>query len=255
MHRARGSIHAARLERRGRLLFALAGVFATYLGRWFMFESIVRLGPAKASAFQVSSPLFAFVLSLAFLGERLSVAALAGMAVTAVGLLILSLADARRASPERVRGPRSFRDWLRAGWALGLASSAAYAVSNVLRGAAVRDWNEPIAGALIGAVVGILLHFAVGSDHANVLRGFRTASRRGIVLFAIGGVVNISAQMCVIAAMKYAPVSVVALITLCTPLLVFPLSYLLLKNEERINAGTVGGAALTLAGIAMIILH
>ena len=52
-----------------------------------------------------------------------------------------------------------------------------------------------------------------------------------------------------------APVSVVALITLCTPLLVFPASYFLLKNDEGINPRTVVGAALTLAGIAMIILH
>ena len=38
----------------GALLFALAGFFSTYLGRWFMYESVARLGPAKTSAFQVS---------------------------------------------------------------------------------------------------------------------------------------------------------------------------------------------------------
>ena len=35
---------------KGTLLFALAGFFSTYLGRWFMYESVARLGPAKTSA-------------------------------------------------------------------------------------------------------------------------------------------------------------------------------------------------------------
>ena len=38
-------------------LFAGAGVFSTYLGHFFFYDSVVRFGPAKASIFQVSSPL------------------------------------------------------------------------------------------------------------------------------------------------------------------------------------------------------
>jgi drug/metabolite transporter (DMT)-like permease len=47
----------------GVLLYAIAGAFSTYLGRWFFFESIARLGPAKASIFQVSSPLFTVIVA------------------------------------------------------------------------------------------------------------------------------------------------------------------------------------------------
>jgi drug/metabolite transporter (DMT)-like permease len=61
--------------------------------------------------------------------------------------------------------------------------------------------------------------------------------------------------MCVIAAMRHAPVAVVALITLCTPLLVFPLSYMLLENQERIGVTTVAGGALTLVGVAALVLR
>ena len=76
-----------------------------------------------------------------------------------------------------------------------------------------------------------------------------------MLLFAISGVLTISAQMCVIAAMRHAPVAVVALITLCTPLLVFPLSYFVLKNQERIGVTTLAGGALALASIALLILQ
>jgi len=236
---------------KGTMLFALAGFFSTYLGRWFMYESVARLGPAKTSAFQVSSPLFTFLVALAFLGETLTAQALAGMAATALGLLLISLAGARNAPLQDEQAPR--RSWLRSAWFVGFASSAAYAIGNVMRGAGVREWDEPIAGALIGAVAGIACHFALTRGHRAMLRGLRTAHRGGLALFAMSGVLTIVAQVCTIAAMKLAPVSVVALITLCTPLVVFPASYFFLRNDEGINARTLAGAALTLAGIALIV--
>ena len=236
----------------GVLLFALAGFFSTYLGRWFMYESVARLGPARTSAFQVSSPLFTFLIALAFLGETLTIQAFAGMVATALGLLLISLAGSRT-RPLVKEGAGGA--WWRSAWLVGFASSAAYAVGNVMRGAGVRQWDEPIAGALIGAVAGIACHFAFTRGHGDMLRGLRSANRGGLALFAVSGVLTIVAQTCVIAAMKLVPVSLVALITLCTPLIVFPASYFFLGNDEGINAGTIGGAVLTLAGIALILLH
>jgi drug/metabolite transporter (DMT)-like permease len=239
----------------GILFFALAGLFTTYLGRFFVLEVIARLGSAKASAFQVSSPLFTFVIALIFLGERLSAQALVGMIVTIFGLLLVALSGAPTATWDVAKATRQrWKDWLRSGFAIGAASSAAYGVGNVMRGAAVREWDEPILGALLGALVGLVLHFLFSSGHVEVFRALRTAHRGGLLLYATSGVLTITAQIVVIAAMKYAPVSVVALVTLCTPLLVFPASYFLLKNED-ILPRTVIGALLTLGGIAMIILH
>jgi len=241
---------------RGVLLFALAGLFTTYLGRFFVLEVIARLGPAKASAFQVSSPLFTFVIALLFLGERLTPLAIFGMVLTMLGLLLVALSGARTTAAPVSKEPRGRREhWMRSGLAIGVVSSAAYGVGNVMRGAGVRAWDEPIAGALIGALVGLALHFVFGSGHAEVVRSLRTAHRGGLALFGLSGVLTITAQMVLISAMRYAPVSVVALITLCTPLLVFPMSYFMLKNEEGINPRTLVGAVLSLAGIAMIILH
>jgi drug/metabolite transporter (DMT)-like permease len=55
--------------------------------------------------------------------------------------------------------------------------------------------------------------------------------------------------------LRYVPVAVVALITLCTPLVVFPLSYFMLRNQEQITIRTLAGGALTLAGIAVLVLR
>jgi drug/metabolite transporter (DMT)-like permease len=82
------------------------------------------------------------------------------------------------------------------------------------------------------------------------------ASRSGMALFATIGVTTISAQMCVDRGfMRYIPLSVATLVTLCTPILVFPLSHLLFKNQDKITAITLAGSGLTLLGIFIIVMR
>ena len=58
-----------------------------------------------------------------------------------------------------------------------------------------------------------------------------------------------------IASMRYIPLSVATVVTLCTPILVFPLSYWLFKKEDEITAATLLGSVLTLLGIFIIVLR
>lgn len=254
-------------------LFAAAGGFSTYLGRWFFYESVVRFGPAKASLFQVSSPLFTALIAWLMLGERLTLPLGAGILMAIGGLVLVSYKPRgvklgglkpagllRRDGYESLKGAKvnrlSARDrLLQSVLLLGLGSSLAYAISNVLRGIAVRGWNEPVIGALAGAVAGLALHLAFSGGKTQLLGRLRQANSRGAWLYAVMGVCTIAAQMCLIGSMRYIPVSVTAMLTLCTPVLVFPLSYWLFKDQDAITSTTLLGAALTLAGMAIIVLR
>jgi len=242
----------------GVLLFMGAGLFATYLGRWFILESIARLGPAKASAFQVSSPLFTAAIAWVALGERIGAVAVLGIVTAIAGLMLVSLPGGtlkQGPAPATVARPdASWRRWLGSGLVLGVGSSAAYAMGNVFRGAAIRQWNELALGVLIGALTGLALQLALGKGQREVVRSLSTADRRGVLLFVASGVLTIGGQLLTVAAMAFTPVAVVSLITLCTPLVVFPASYFLLGNEEGIGWRTVAGGVLTLAGIAAVVL-
>jgi drug/metabolite transporter (DMT)-like permease len=55
--------------------------------------------------------------------------------------------------------------------------------------------------------------------------------------------------------MRYIPLSIAALVSLCTPLLVFPLSYWLFKNQERLTWSVMAGSTLTLLGMAIVVLR
>ena len=240
--------------------FALAGASATYFGRWFFFGAIARLGAAKASLFHVSSPAFTAIIAWLVLDERLGPVTWIGIAATVVGLFLVSVPPGALRAPAQstatVAMPSAharLKGWLASGFAVGIGATFAYSVGNVLRGAAVRDWNEPSAGAMLGALAALLLHVVVGSDHAGLVRRIRAADPSGVRLYAFGGVLTITAQMCTVASMRYIPVAVTTVITMCTPLVVLPASYWLLKNRERLGAATLIGAAITMAGVLAIL--
>ena len=239
-------------------LFVAAGVFATYLGRWFFYESVARFGPAKASVFQVSSPLFAALIAWLVLGERLSIWVALGMVMAIAGLALLGYKPSATSQPVMAKDQTAtgfLAPVLRSVFLLGLCSSAAYAVANVLRGVGIRSWPEPIAGALIGALTGLAIQMVLTKDRSTLWSSLRAANRSGVGFYALVGIANISGQMFTIASMRFIPVSVATLVSLCTPLLVFPVSYWLFKHQERLTLPVVMGSVLTLLGIALIVMR
>jgi drug/metabolite transporter (DMT)-like permease len=238
----------------GFVMFLVSGIFASYLGRSLYFDSIAKLGPAKASTFMVSNPLFTFLISWLFLGETLSLLELAGAVVVLIGLFIVSYIPPNRTASVPV--PRQkWRQFMLPGAALALLGSMSYALGNITRGTAIQVWNEPILGGFLGALTGVSLQFLFNKQARNLIPSLRSADSKGVWLYALSGVLTISAQIGQIASMHYIPISIATLITTAQPLLVIPLSYFLLKNQEGIHARVVVGSLLVLIGISTIILY
>lgn len=251
------------------LLFALAGFFSTYLGRWLLYDSVVRLGPSRASAFQSSNPLFTAIIAFFVLDERLH-----GIDLLAAAAILVGLVLANRRPPELVPDPapaqappqdsdrhetggnvaRLTSAAFASGGILALLGAFSYAVGNVLRGVAIESWNEPVLGVLVGAIAGLLAYAILGSGSRNAMRRLRLADRGGLLLFVCSGALTVVAQACMVGAMRFVPVSVVTLITLSTPVLVLPLGYFALNNREQLQPSTVLGSIMILAGVAMILL-
>jgi drug/metabolite transporter (DMT)-like permease len=248
-------------------LFFLSGVFSTYLGRWFFYEAVVRFGPAKSSIFQVSSPGFTVIIAWIMLGEELSAIALGGIGLALGGLLLVvyvpgifsSHSQKRLSAPSKANTDAAIRAPLsvlvmQSSIFLGLGSALAYSIGSVLRASAIRSWNEPIIGALLGTISGLVLYTVFNSSTADLYSKIKAADRKGMLLYGVGGVLGISAQICSIASMRYIPVSISNLITLCSPILIIPGSYFFLKNREGITLRTVLGGVLTIIGIAVVLL-
>jgi drug/metabolite transporter (DMT)-like permease len=260
----------------GFFMFVLSGVFSSYLGRYLYFDSIAKLGPSKASTFMVSNPLFTFIISWLFLGEKLHAMELAAMFMVMLGLFIVSYVPARTSgtaavtavvgSREHAEPPvnqngadvpnrKSWHALIQPGVLLALMGSVSYAVGNITRGTAVQDWNEPVLGGFLGALTGLILQLLLNRKARTFFSDLRAADSKGVWLYGVSGMLTISAQIGHLAAMHYIPISIATLITNSQPLLVIPLSYFLLKNQEGLSYRTVAGTLLVLLGIGAIILY
>lgn len=71
------------------LWFALIGFINYVLGRQFNYGSIQRIGVSRAAPLFASSPLFAFLLAVIFLGESVNPALIAGTLVLVGGLYLV----------------------------------------------------------------------------------------------------------------------------------------------------------------------
>lgn len=239
--------------------FALAGICSTYLGRWLVFKSIELIGPSRSAGLQSISPLITAVFGWIFLGEVIGTIGFVGIALGIAGLLAISMdidrSQQKTAWPARAvrTGPR--RGFISSTLLIGVGSAAAYSLSHVFRASGVRQWNEALLGALIGAAAGLLV--LVLASHRRVpeyVRQVRTNPKAARVYLAVGSL-QFLAQALVIASMKYIPASMAALISMCTPLVVLPVSYFALRNDEHVSGVTVLGIAITLAGIALVVLY
>lgn len=254
------------------LLFVLAGVFATYLGRLLFFFTVVGMGPSRASAFQITQPVFASVLALAFLGQRLRPVEVGLMAVVLAGLFLVNRsrpAAAPDGQPPPVPRPVGPGDGggglatvqrVRAGAArqrlllAALGSGVFYAAANVLRSGAINRWNEPFVGSLLGALAGVVCYLAFHIRAREVPARLRATERRGLWLFMASGVLTILAQTATIASLRYLPVAIANVFAVSLPIVVVPLSLLVLRNREGITALTVAGVAVTWAGVVGLIV-
>ena len=251
---------------KGFFLFLLGGVFSTYLGRWFFFETIDKLGPTRASAFQTSNPLFTAVIAWLFLGEILHWADVAAIVLILFGLFLVSFVPQVAAKQEAAAGREQLSPnhqlkqfvsikWLiQSGILLAFLSSLSYALGNIVRGVAIQSWQEPILGGVLGAFAGFVLHTVTNKHTRHFFLELKKSDSIGIILFAISGCITITAQILVIASMHYIPISIANLITLSTPVLVTPVSYFLFKNQENVTAVTILGIILVLSGITLVIL-
>lgn len=239
---------------KGFLLFVVTGIFSTYLGRWFFIETIVRIGPVRASAFQVSNPIFTVLITWLILGDAITGSTAVAIVAVLIGLVLVSYIPGAFTGEQDPVVSETRSKWEITRFLLPLASSLAYAIGNVLRGVGVQAWNEPIVGAFLGALSGFILYALTNSVVWRISREVRQADRLGIGLFAISGVLSISAQTCVIASMHYIPISIANLITLSTPVIVTPMSYFLFKNRENITVRTVMGLVLVMGGITFLVL-
>lgn len=144
---------------------------------------------------------------------------------------------------------------MRKGMLAGLLTVAGFGMGNVVRGLAMRDWNEAVFGTVVSSVAALLCQLVATRDWKKIVAQFRAADRGALLLYVGCGVSTALGSMFVASSMVHMEIALAVLVVHTTPLVIFPVSVLVLKNREALNPRTLLGALLVLAGIALLSLR
>ena len=231
-------------------LFALGGIVGTFLGRRFMFDMVRILGPARSSVVHSSAPAFTLLLTWLLIDEKVGPYELALMGMVIFGLWFTQPRD-KTVSGEHRPSAASVKK----GIFVGLLTVFGFSLGNVFRGHAMHTWNEAVLGTIIASASALVCQLAATRNWPDAWRGIVKADRKGLWLYAWCGIVTAGGAMFVVSAMHYMEISLAVLVTHSTPLMIFPVSLFFFKNREGLTSRTAVGAAMVLAGIALLALR
>ena len=228
----------------GVALFVLVGIL--HPGGYFfaLFNAIQRIGPSRAITIRATSPLFAVVFAVGFLGERPTFPAYMGIVLIVGGVMFLTWGG------EKVKAQR-------AGWWFGILASFFSGLAPVFTKGALRYWDDPILGVFFAIISGLICITAVNSFVERTSgEGLwvRTIPSRAYLLFLPTGILTGAAYSSWFFALSLGPVSTVIPIVQMSPLFAILMSRVFLQKEERVNARLVTSALVIICGAALITL-
>jgi len=219
-------------------IFAAVGVVFPAVVTLLNFASNRITGPTIAGTVSSTTPLFAVLIAIVFLGEPLTVPAGLGTASIVLGVIAFS-----------ARGEKTSRQW--AAWAilLPLAGAAIRGGAQAAVKGGLALWPEPFVAVLVGYTVSCATIFA--ASRSLIPKNAAPLSRRGVVWFMAVGFCNGAGMLAMYAALGRGQVSVVSPLVATYPLFTLALSALFLR-EERFGPCVLLGVALTVAGALVL---
>ena len=218
-------------------IFVLVGLFFPAVVTLLTYTGNQRMGPTITSSISCTTPLFALLGAILFLGEALTLGNTLGTAAIVLGMLALTWSGNAL--------PRSWPVWA---VALPVAAAVLRALAQVLTKAGLALWSSPFAATLIGYTVSAVVILAA----QRLRRQREPADRRAAPWFVATGLLNGASLFLMYTALAKGKVALVSPIIATYPLLTLVLSMLLLR-QEPVPKRVALGAVLTVAGVAVLL--
>jgi uncharacterized membrane protein len=221
--------------------FALAGAIHFFLGWTLLNASQGRIGAARTSPLLTTTPLFGVAIAAVTLGQLPGAAALAGIAVTVAGALVIT-------DPRSETGIR-WQDSIP-----GLATAFLWALSPVFTVEGLDELDSPLLGVTIGMVFSVLAYALLLAAAQGERRSALDLPREGVVLKLVSGVLVALSIWGRWVALDLADVGVVlALNLLAVPTVLLLAPVIAGRHLEHVDARIWLGAGLVVAGTLILI--
>jgi drug/metabolite transporter (DMT)-like permease len=220
-------------------LFACVGLVFPGAAALLNFESNRLMGPNIAGALSSLTPIFAVILAIVMLGERIRVPQLFGMAALVIGISLMY----------RVHVSLSARSL----WLMGLpvGSSAIRGVIQPVAKLGFAWWPNPIAAVVISYTVSSAVLIVAALIRAG--GAIPAIDYRGALWFAVVGLCNGLAVLAMYGAIASGPVTIVSPLIAGYPLVTLLLSRALLANEE-VSPQLIAGVAGVVSGVVLLLV-
>jgi drug/metabolite transporter (DMT)-like permease len=221
------------------VLFACVGLFFPGAAALLNFESNRLMGPNIAGALSSMAPVFAVLLAIAILGERIRGPQLLALAAIVLGISLMY----------RVHASLSARSlWL---LALPVAASAIRGVIQPIVKFGLEWWPNPTAAVVVSYTVSsaVLIFLALARAGGII----PDIDRRGALWFAAVGLCNGLSVLAMYAALKYGPVTVISPLIAGYPLVTLLLSRAFLGKED-VGPQLIVGVTGAVCGVVLLLV-
>ena len=219
--------------------FIAAGFLAAIMGRTFNYMSIEKLGVPVSTSLVGTNPLWAMILGVVFLGEAVTLSTISGSILVVIGVALIS--------GWGKKSNLNLKDIV-----TPLASAFFYAASSAVRKMGLNILPEPVLGAVVGAMTG-LIAYPILIRLMGKTNEFKFTRESAPFLIA-GGITTSVAWISMFMAPQQGTVSVVSAIIGANPLFGLVLSVVLLKDSERITTQMIIGCLTIVAAVIIITL-
>lgn len=225
---------------RAALIFAVCGIIFPAVSQRLQVASVVHVGPALTSAMGSFAPLFAVVLAVTFLGERINLQGAAGMGLMLAGLLVSALGPGRGIA----------RAFPLVALLLPLGASLARGVMQPTAKYGFAEVDSPFFATMVMSTVATLVLFVwMMKDRAG--RPLRQ-NRSGNLYFVLNGLLIGGGILSLQLGISYGSVSLAAPLSATTPLWTLAMGVLFFRNEQLTYRHLVM-ALLVVAGSVLVV--
>lgn len=220
--------------------FLAAGFIAPGLSRLILFVGYARIGVGRTVALMSTTPLFAIVIAVAFLGERPSLLLVGGAALIVGGGVVM----ARRA--------RDDTSWRRRHMIFPFVAALGFAVRDTISRAALVDFPHPLIGAAAATLAAVVAIWSFAGLQQGM--GRLAFHGPGTRLALMSGVCEGTAYILMWRALGLGHVSLVTPLVNASPMFTVVMVMLFLRGVERMTWRIAVASAMAVAGVCLVVL-
>lgn len=219
--------------------FIAAGIFAPGIGRTLSYVGIERIGVARSVPIVNSSPIFASIFAVFYLGELWVSQNIAGTFLVILGVIMLSTVK-----------PTDGK-WRKMDIIYPMLGAVAFGVSANLRKAGLDVLNIPVLAAAATATTAALLSLVLLRVQKGT-QSFKFPWASAVWLIP-AGIFNTAATLSVFYALSFGKVVIVEPLVSANPVLTLILTAIFLRDLEALSLRVILGALLTVAGTILVV--